>query len=39
MISMEKALANRVQEGLVKYDDAMLYANDVKALTKMVKGY
>ena len=39
MISMEKALANRVQEGLVKYDDAMLYANDVKTLTKLVKGY
>jgi twitching motility protein PilT len=39
MISMEKALANRVQEGLVKYDDAMLYANDVKSLSKMVKGY
>ncbi len=39
MISMEKALADRVQEGLVKYDDAMLYANDVKTLTKLVKGY
>ncbi|MSU76349.1 type IV pilus twitching motility protein PilT [Patescibacteria group bacterium] len=39
MVSMEKALAERVQEGLVKYDDAVLYANDVKTLGKLVKGF
>ncbi|MDP9212227.1 MAG: Flp pilus assembly complex ATPase component TadA, partial [bacterium] len=39
MVSMEKALAERVQRGLVKYDDAILYANDKRTLTKLVKGY
>ncbi|MEX1113054.1 MAG: type IV pili twitching motility protein PilT, partial [Patescibacteria group bacterium] len=39
MVSMEKALAERVQRGLVKYDDAILYANDKRTLGKLVKGY
>ena len=39
MISMEKALAERIEQGLVKYDDAMLYANDRKTLSKLVKSY
>ena len=39
MVSMEKALAERVQQGLVKYDDAVLYANDKRTLGKLVKGY
>lgn len=39
MISMEKALADRIQQGLVKYEDAILYANDRKTLSKFVKGY
>lgn len=39
MISMEKALAERIQQALVRYDDAVLYANDVKSLDKLVKGY
>lgn len=39
MVSMEKALAERIQQGLIKYEDAMLYANDRKTLSKLVKGY
>lgn len=38
MVSMERALAERVEQGLVKYDDALLYANDEKTLSKFVKG-
>ncbi|MEX2043520.1 MAG: type IV pilus twitching motility protein PilT [Patescibacteria group bacterium] len=39
MVSMEKALAERIQQGLIKYDDAIMYANDKKTLSKFVKGY
>ncbi len=39
MVSMEKALAQRVEEGAITYDDAALYANDVKTLSKLVNGY
>lgn len=38
MVSMEKALASRIEEGLVKYEDARLYANDEKSLTKLIRG-
>ena len=38
MISMEKALAERVEQGLVKYEDARLYASDDKTLNKLVNG-
>ncbi|HEY8109116.1 MAG TPA: type IV pilus twitching motility protein PilT [Patescibacteria group bacterium] len=39
MVSMEKALAERIQQGLIKYEDAILYANDRKTLSKFVQGY
>lgn len=39
MVSMEKALAERVEEGLARYEDAQLYANDQKSLSKLVKGF
>ncbi len=39
MVSMEKALAERVEQGLVRYEDAALYANDEKTLSKFVKGF
>lgn len=38
MVSMEKALAQRVQEGLVRYEDAERYASDQKTLKKLVQG-
>ncbi len=39
MVTMEKALAQLVEEGLVKYEDAALYANDEKTLDKLVKAF
>lgn len=39
MISLEKALAERVEEGLVKLEDAALYANDTASLSKLINGY
>jgi twitching motility protein PilT len=38
MVSMEKALAERVEEGLVKYEDARMFAADDKTLNKLVNG-
>lgn len=39
MVSMEKALAERIQQGLVKYEDAVRWVSDEKTLNKLVKGY
>lgn len=38
MMSMEKVLAILIEQGLIKLDDAMLYANDQVTLSKLVKG-
>lgn len=38
MVSMEKALAERIEQGLVKYEDARMYASDDKTLNKLVNG-
>lgn len=37
MISMEKALAQRIESGFVKYDDALPYAEDPETFNKLVR--
>ena len=39
MIAMDRALAERVEAGLVRYEDAAMFATDEKTLNKLVKGY
>lgn len=39
MVSLEKALAERVQQGLITLEQANLYAGDTKTLGKFINGY